>query len=56
MDNELIYADVDSIAESYINQEFTETAAYQQAYYIAETGLQPSYRALKPDNSEVSGV
>lgn len=51
--NDLIYADVDDIAQSYIDQGWTEQKSYEQAYFIVETGLKPAYRAKKPDNSEV---
>ena len=45
---ELIYEDVDSIAQSYINQGMSEQDSYQLAYTIAETGLKPPYEAKRP--------
>ena len=50
---EMIYEDIDSIAQSYINQGMSEQDSYELSYKICETGLKPEYEAKRPEKITV---
>ena len=45
---EMIYEDIDIIAQSYINQGMSEQDSYELSYAMAKTGLKPPYEAKRP--------
>ena len=45
---EMIYNDVDSIAQSYISHGMSEQDSYELSYAMAKTGLKPPYEAKRP--------
>ena len=51
---EMIYEDVDSIAQSYINQGMSEQDAFELSYKIVETGLKPPYEAVVFSESDLA--
>ncbi len=60
----IIYDDVDDIAQAYIDQGICEQPAYELAYKICETGLKPPYEGKQPttqfkqeyENIPVTGI